>query len=399
MSAIVEDRSHSACAEPAASRCRRVLLLTQASGGGVGRHFLDLTEGLCERGVEAVGIYSPRKLDTACRLRLERDGLPAMHAFPMRRGLHPLDLADLRRLERLVRTLGPFDLIHGHSSKGGALARLLGRRCRIPVVYTPNSFVTQDQAVPAWQRSIYGLIERWLGRHTAALIAVSQDEAEHAYGLGVDPAKVHVVPNGIDMPAFPPAAEVRARLGIAPADLVFGFVGRLAPQKAPEIMLQAFAQTLPKVPSARLIMVGSGPQGDEVRARVEQLGLGSRVILLGDVVATTVMPAFDVFCLSSRYEGMPYVLIEALAAGLPILSTRVGGAAMCVESQVNGLLVPVEDTAALAGAMTTVALDGDLRHRFAAASRSFSRRFTAQQMVESTMRVYDQVLAKRGQRS
>jgi glycosyltransferase involved in cell wall biosynthesis len=394
MSTVVEK-----IAAPAAlERPQRVLLLTQASGGGVGRHFLDLAEGLHQRGVSAVGIYSPRKLDTACRARLEGGILPAMHSFPMRRGIHPLDVVDLRALERLIRQLGPFDLVHGHSSKGGALARLLGRRLGIPAVYTPNTFVTQDYAVAAWQRAVFALIERWLGRHTAALIAVSHEEAEHARALGVDPAKVHVVPNGIDPPPFLPRDEARARLGILPDEMVFGFVGRLAPQKAPEVMLRAFAQVLTNLPAARLVMVGSGPQSAEVGDCVEQLGLKSRVLLLGDVVAMPIMRAFDAFCLSSRYEGMPYVLIEALAAGLPIITTRVGGALMCVEPGVNGLIVPVEDTGALAGAMINLAGDADMRRRFAAASAALAARYTAQRMVDQTLRVYQEVWAARAPR-
>jgi glycosyltransferase involved in cell wall biosynthesis len=142
-------------------------------------------------------------------------------------------------------------------------------------------------------------------------------------------------------------------------------------------------------------MVGSGPLETEVKRRVEQLGLKSRVLLLGDVVATSIMPAFDVFCLSSRYEGMPYVLIEALAAGLPIVTTRVGGATMCVEPNHNGLIVPPNDVAALASALTTLGSDAELRGSFAAASAGFASRFTARQMVDQTMRLYAQVLAAR----
>jgi glycosyltransferase involved in cell wall biosynthesis len=168
----------------------------------------------------------------------------------------------------------------------------------------------------------------------------------------------------------------------------------LAPQKAPEVMLEAFASCL-KLSTGRLVMVGSGPLEADVQRRVEQLGLKSRVLLLGDIVATTVMPAFDVFCLSSRYEGMPYVLIEALAAGLPIVTTRVGGATMCVEPDRNGLIVPPDDAPALSTALGTLASDAELRRRFAKTSAGFASRFTARKMVDQTLRLYAQVLAAR----
>jgi glycosyltransferase involved in cell wall biosynthesis len=306
-----------------------------------------------------------------------------------------MDAADVWRLVRLIRRLGPFDLIHGHNSKGGALARLAAHALGIPSIYTPNSFITQDQAVPSWQRYVFAKLERSLARPMAALIAVSHDEAEHARWLGIDPGKIHIIPNGVDPPVFPSRDAARERLGISAQEFVVGFVGRLAPQKAPEVMLEAFAAAFAKQSAARLVMVGSGPLAADVQRRVERLGLNSRVLLLGDVVATTVMPAFDVFCLSSRYEGMPYVLIEALAAGLPIVTTRVGGATMCVEPMHNGLIVPPDDIAALSAALATLASDAGLRRGFSAASAGFAARFTAQKMVDQTLRLYARVLAAR----
>jgi glycosyltransferase involved in cell wall biosynthesis len=370
--------------------------VTQASGGGVGRHFLDLAAGLEARGIDVVGIYSPRKLDTACRARLAAGGLPPLYEFPMRRAVHPLDGVDTWRLVRFIRSLGRFDIVHGHSSKGGAMARLAARWLGIPAVYTPNAFATQDRGLPGWQRSFYGRVERWLARRTDAIIAVSHDEADHAREhLQIDPKKLHVIPNGIDAIDFPSKESARSRLGIAPGELVVGFVGRLAPQKAPDVMLRSFATVAREAPHVRLVMIGNGPLETETARLVDQLGLAPRVLLLGDVVATQVMPAFDLFCLSSRYEGLPYVLLEALAAGLPIVSTRVEGASMCITHEENGLLVPIDEPAALAAALLRVAKDDALRSQFAAASSRRADRFTCRQMVDDVLAVYQQVLRQR----
>jgi len=192
-------------------------------------------------------------------------------------------------------------------------------------------------------------LSKWLARRTAAVIAVSDDEAIHAHGLGIDPHKVHVVPNGIENLQLRPRPEVRSRLGLSPDDFVIGFVGRLAPQKAPDIMLDAFAAVCRKQPAARLVMIGSGPLDEETRRHIERIGLNTRVKMLGDVAAVPLMPAFDVFCLSSRYEGMPYVLLEALAVGLPIVGTRVGGTTMCVEDGWNGLIVSPDSINGIVG--------------------------------------------------
>jgi glycosyltransferase involved in cell wall biosynthesis len=169
----------------------------------------------------------------------------------------------------------------------------------------------------------------------------------------------------------------------------------MTPQKAPEILVDAFAAAFRGNSTVRLLMIGDGPLESKIHRRVEQLGLRSRVILFGDGVATRIMPAFDVFCLSSRYEGMPYVYLEALAAGLPIVSTRVCGATTCVEPGRNGLLVPPDDATSLAAALATLADDAALRRRFGAASAAMAARFTASQMVDQTLNVYTDVLARK----
>jgi len=377
------------------NRALRVLLITQAPAGGVGRHFLDMAEAMTAQGIEVTGIFSPRKLDAQFRERLTASGVPPMYELMMRQAIHPLDAADLWRLLRLIRALGPFDLIHAHSSKGGALARLAARRLKIPTVYTPHAIVTLDPTLPAWQRSLYKRIELWLARRTDAIIAVSHDEADHICALGIDDRKVHIVPNGIDRPVLASSSEARAKLGIPADAIVIGFVGRLTPQKAPDVMLEAFAAAFRQRPNVQLVMVGSGPSEDDTRRRVERFGLASRVKLLGDVSGPPLMPAFDIFCLSSRYEAMPYVYLEALAAGLPIVSTRVGGTTMSVEPQRNGVIVPPDDVAALAAGLTSLVDDRQLRQRFAAGSLQMAERFTCGQMVDHTLRIYDQVLASK----
>lgn len=382
----------SLCAE---GRPLRVLLMTQASGGGVGRHFFDLAAGLTAQGIDVTGIYSPRKLDISCRQRLATANLPPMHAFLMRRAIHPLDLPDYWRLVRLVRSLGPFDVLHGHSSKGGALARLVGRKLGIPTVYSPHSFVTTDPHLPSWQRALYSHLERSFARHTDVIVAVSDDEAQHAASLGIAPQLVTVIPNGIAPPDYAPRDAVRARLGIEPHEFVVGFVGRLTAQKAPEVMVQAFAGAFAGRQNARLIMVGGGPLAAEVDREIARLGIGAQVIRAGDAVGTDFIPAFDTVCLSSRYEGLPYVLIEALAASLPIVSTQVGGATMCIEAEKNGLIVPVDDVPALSAALQRLAREPELRRQYAESSAQLATRFTAQRMTTSIVELYRQVIASR----
>src|SRR3954470_24201961 len=143
MSALAGRPSMSVHSESAARRLR-VCLVTESAGGGVGRHFLDLAAGLAARGEHVSAIYSPGRCDAAFHERLPTIRGVHFVSSPMRRAVHPLDVADSLRLVARIREVGPFDLIHGHSSKGGALARLAARWLEIPCVYTPHAFVTLD---------------------------------------------------------------------------------------------------------------------------------------------------------------------------------------------------------------------------------------------------------------
>jgi glycosyltransferase involved in cell wall biosynthesis len=379
----------------AESPIRRVCLVTESAGGGVGRHFLDLAAGLARRGIDVVAIYSPGRCDALFRQRKATVGAVRFVELPMRRAVQPGDAIDLWKLIGCIRRHGPFDIIHGHSSKGGALARLAGSYLGIPAIYTPHAFITLNPALSPAKRAIYGRVERWLARRSKALIAVSQDEANHALGLGIDPKLVHVVPNGIEPTEFPARDLARRKLTLSADDLVIGFVGRLVPQKAPDLLLDAFAKIAARVPRARLVIVGSGPLEAALRQRIEQLGLQTRVHMTGDEVAIALMPAFDIFCLSSRYEGMTYVLLEALLAGLPIVATQVGGVSLCVAEDANGLIVQPGDALGLAEALASLANDETTRRRYASASLVQAQRFTADRMVEKTVAVYESIVSRR----
>lgn len=377
------------------AQVQRVCLVTEAAGGGVGRHFLDLAEGLAARGLVVVGIYSPRRCDGFFRQRAAQIDAVKFIELPLRRAVHPGDLLDVARLASCIRRAGPFDLVHGHSSKGGALVRLAGRWLDVPAIYTPHGWITMDPQLSAVKRAIYGAAERWLACQSAAIIAVSGDEAEHARQLGIDPRRVKIVANGIAAPKFPPRDEARQRLGFTDTDLVIGSVGRLVPQKAPDVLVNAFARLAGEFPQVRLLLVGSGPLEAKLHALIAQLGLESRVRLVGEVAATELLPALDIFCLSSRYEGLPYVLLEALAAGLPIVSTRVGGAATCVTPGENGLLVAADDAPALSAALGQLAAHPEQRMRFAATSLSRSNAFTVEHMITETLSAYESVVSSR----
>lgn len=374
----------------------RVMHVLEATGAGTARHVLELVRGLREQGLEIHLAYSPLRMD-----KLFSTGLADLQAagvnlfeLPMRRAPHPSDFTNLIRMVSYLRDYPRFNLIHGHSSKGGVMARLLGAISRTKVVYTPHAFVTLSPNLHPTERALYSGIERLLSFCTAALIAVSEDEAREAGRLGVPRSRVHVIPNGI--PLRPPTprdrAAVRDRWALPEGALAVGFVGRFASQKNPTLLLRAFAKLTSVNNQARLVMVGDGPLKPELESLARSLKISHRVVWTGFMEGRWAMAGFDLFALPSNYEGFPYVLLEALNAGLPVVTTAVGGTEMVVKDRQNGLVVPVGDVAAFAHALEALAADPELRQRFAGSSSKRAMEFSQDQMVERTLSLYRQLL-------
>lgn len=385
--AIPEARPDPAAPAPM-RRAPRVLMVVESSAGGTGRHVLDLSAGLAGRGCDVHLIYSTGRADRFFLDRLAGLGTVRATALPMRTSIHPGDLAVTLAVRRYLRRHGPFDAVHGHSSKGGAVARLAALGTGVPAFYTLHGFIIMDPGLARLKRLAYLAIECALSRLTARVIAVSPEEGRAASRLGLGRSRVVVVPNGIGPVALTPRAEARAALGVSAGETVIGFVGRLVAQKAPEVLLRAFAATARVAPGARLAVVGSGPLGPRLRGLAEELGVGCRVLWLGERDARGVLAAFDVFALSSRKEGLPYVVLEAMSAGLPIVATATAGVEILVETGVNGTVVAADDAPAFAAALVELATDPARRARFGLASRERAARFSIDAMVDRTLSAY-----------
>jgi glycosyltransferase involved in cell wall biosynthesis len=315
------------------------------------------------------------------------------------RALHPLqDAVALWRLYRFMRG-GRWDVVHTHSSKAGILGRAAARLAGVPhVVHTVHGWgFTPGQ--PAHLHRLYVWLERLCARWCDTLIVVASVDREDglAHGIG-RPAQYRLVRSGIEVEAYRDAAidrsGARARLGIPDDALVVGSVGRLSPQKAPLDLLAGFAVLARERPEAQLVVVGDGPLRGEVEARVAALGLGGRVHLPGlrrDV--PELLRAFDVFALASRWEGLPRVFPQAMAAGLPIVATRVDGAADAIEDGITGRLVEVGDAAGLGAALVELASDPDRRRAMGERGRARVEEFSATRMVRRLEGIYEALVA------
>ena len=368
----------------------KVLMIVEAAGAGTGRHTVDLARGLAERGDVVHVAYSPRRSDAGFLDGIARDPRVQTHVIPMRRGPHSSDLSVLKTLSAVAAEHGPFDIIHGQSSKGGLLARMLPRG-RAAVCYTPHCIFTMDPDRPRLARAAAWVVERGLAYRCDRILAVAQAERRHLLRAGFPASRVAYVPNGVEMEFVTPRAEAKRNFGIDPEHVVVGAIGRLARQKNPQLLLRAFALLAADHPRCTLLMVGDGELKDDCLRLADELGLAGRVVWAGYRSALESLPAFDILAMPSRYEAFPYVLLEALAAGLPIVATPVGGTTETVRPGENGTVVADFTPAAFAAALWPLVDDADLRERQGSASRELAKSFSVRNMVDAIRDLYCQL--------
>ncbi len=361
---------------------RRLLLTSYPGDGGVGRHVADLAEGVLRAGW-TIGLACPEGSEL-WRALAEHDHVE-LHALRGADGPPGSETLDLALFAKLARGA---DVIHAHSSKAGFLTRLAaaltGRRGR--TVFSPHawSFWYGSRAIGR----LYLALERAAAAWCRLIVTVS--EAERDAGLRAhvgDPESYQVILNGIELERYAaPPAPIPGRVL---------FVGRLAAQKRPDIALRAFAQVARRHPEARLDLVGEGPLRQEVEALIASLDLGGVVRLLG---RRTDLPALlaNAHCLvlTSDYEGCPLSVLEAMAAGVPVVTTKVGGVPELVADGRTGLLVPRRRPDELATALSRLLDDAAWAAALGVAGRSVAReRFSRERMVAQTIAVYDRVIA------
>ena len=263
------------------------------------------------------------------------------------------DARAYRALTELIRTRRP-DVVHTHSAKAGVLGRTAAARAAVPtIVHTLHGFPWHDFQ-PAPVRRAYVRTERRLSRVTDAYLAVGTAVAVEAVRRHIArPDQIVTIGPAVEpvdvIASVASRARARAMLGLSDDATVVGTVGRLDFQKAPEVMLDALAAMSSR---ATLVWVGGGPLLEKVREQARRRGLADRVLLLGnrdDV--PRLLPAFDVFAMSSRYEGLPCAIVEAQQCGIPVVATAVNAVPDVVVPGVTGLLVAPLDAVSLARAL------------------------------------------------
>jgi glycosyltransferase involved in cell wall biosynthesis len=360
----------------------------QPEDGGVAEHVLLLARGLTARGWRVEVASSPTN---TIRPALRRAGI-ASHAIPIERRPGAADLRAARALRALDRR-GRFDLVHAHSSKAGALARIALPRRRLRVLYTAHGFAFVGR-IPCRERLLYRGIEQALVPATAALVAVSEFElANAARVLRGATRRFRLVRNGV-----PPCAEGRPDpelLRFKEDRPLAGLVSVLRPEKDPLTAVRAMSLLARRgAMPGRLAVVGNGWLENDVRAEIARLGVGEHVRWFPFRGAmASYLRALDLLVLPSLWESLPLGPIEAMTCSVPVLATPVGGVPEIVEEGVTGRLVDPGDPDALARNLEEMLGDASLLEQMGDAGRAeAAARFRLDRMVDETERVYEEVL-------
>ena len=341
-----------------------------------------------------------------CVPEIEAHGV-TVHAIPIERRIRPVSV--VRALWSLYRLMKKehFDIVHVHTPIAATLGRISAWAAGVPVViYTVHGFYFHEYTTKR-TRQLVILTERLLARITDLVLTVSQEDAVTAVNERIcDREKLLWVSNGVDTRRFSPRANpagARETLGLGSRDKLVCFIGRLVREKGVLDLIEAMRLVAKAIPDAKLLLVGDALDSDRdqktkniVAELLEQDDIKSHVLLAGYLEdIPRVLAACDVFVLPSYREGMPITVIEAMAAGKPVIATNIRGCREEVVPNLTGLLVPINDPEALANAIVALLSNPETARRMGAAGRKRAcQLFDEQTVVNRQVQAYAEIAGK-----
>ena len=372
----------------------RILHCLRAPAGGVFRHVRDLVDEHVAAGHQ-VGVLCDTKTDGEHEQKLLAELEPKLALglirTPIERSIKPSDIVALKKAYNHIKSLQP-DVLHGHGAKGGVIARIIGsflrvNRYRVARLYSPHGGSLHFR-----RASLKGQIilraERFMERFTDRLVFVCDYEKNTYFSkVGEPRAKWRRIYNGISEAEFIPVPK-----GPEGVDLLY--IGNLRDLKGPDVFIEAFLRTERVVgrPLTGLV-IGNGPQRDEYAHRIGLIGLGNRVTLLPAMPAREAFALTDIVVVPSRNESLPYIVLEALAAGKAVIASHVGGIPEMLGGDSQALVEP-GDPDALAAAMARALTEPDWKARIMPSEETLRTNFSTSVMAGSMIDLYREALAE-----
>jgi len=381
-------------------------VIARLNVGGPALHVAYLTAGLADRGYETTLVAGTvGRGEESMAFVADAKGVRVEVIDELHRNISPLrDARAILRLARLIRRERPA-ILHTHTAKAGAvgrLAALLAGGARPPIiVHTFHGHVLRGYFNPVASRG-FRILERVLAGMTTTLVAVSPEVQDDLVGLHVAPAsKFAVIRLGIELDQrvgddHAERTATRRLLGLGDDPFVVGWVGRMTAVKRTDVVVRVLGELVERGVDARLLLVGDGPDRDDLERYAHELGVIRRCLFLGyqeDVARW--YNAIDALLLPSVNEGTPVSVIESLAARRPAVATRVGGTPDVIRDGVDGFLVDPSDGEALAERLAELARDPQLRMQMGAAGRQrVLQRYAVDRLVDDVDRLYRRLLAE-----
>lgn len=362
-----------------------LLLATHLNKGGIAFYTVNLAVHIKRRGVDVSVLSSGGELQDLLR----GAGIPHITADIMTKAEFGWKvLKTLPEAARVVKE-GRFDLMHAQTRVTQVISSIVSRNTAVPYVTTCHGFFKHSRlsrkVFPCW------------GVKT---IAISESVAKHLRNdMGVADEKIEMVYNGIDLKPYGPGYVRRdealaADLGIGGQDEVIGSIGRFSSVKGLKYLVEAFGEVAARRPRAKLLLVGEGPEKEDLIDRIDRAGISDRtVVIAGGDRAARYFPVIDIFCMPSVNEGLGLAMIEAMAAGKPCIASAVGGLEELVTDGKDGLLIPPASSAELAGAILRLMDDAALRERLSANAAEKAKCFSIEDSAARTLEVYNKALS------
>ncbi len=399
-----------------------VRILGRLNIGGPAIHSVLLTEGLNDQKFHSTLVTGAVGKSEGNMLYFARQhGVTPLIVSELGRELSWRDdLVALWKLYRVLRNERPH-IVHTHTAKAGTLGRIAAVLARVPVrIHTFHGHVFDGYFGPR-KTKLFIIIERFLAFFTTKIVAISNAQLADLSGHYriAPPGKFRVIPIGLDLASLPQLREREVRLGLGLADdeIVIGWVGRLVPIKNPHMALRVFGRLIRNGAvkrRVRLLVAGDGELRSELQDQASQAGFGSQILFTGwrrDL--SDLYPVLDLVIVTSLNEGTPLVLIEAMAAGLPFVATRVGGLSDLVfgpeqviraangvplfSLHANGALAQSDEVEGFTAAVQYLLRDPDRMRSMGAEGRKFVMgRYSKERLVKDTQALYQDCLAKHG---
>lgn len=359
-----------------------------SSGGMYGAEavILNLSRMLNESShASALGVFSN---STNPNLQLHeaalKEGIES-HLIPCSGQIDRTVTASIRRLVAQTEA----DVVHAHGYKADVYVYLALRGTATPFISTCHNWLKGGLFV-----SFYGIVDRFVLRSYTKVVAVSDEVKARLLKAGVAREKICQIRNGIDLRPFTNASPSLGSENEGENVLTVGWIGRLSPEKGPDVFLRAAARVLAQYPAARFIVAGDGPDLAALHALTDELDIGESVSFVGrrqDMPG--VYASLDIMVSSSRQEGLPMAILEGMASSLPLVATAVGDVPTVVRDGRTGILVDSENVELLAAGMVRLLQDSALRGRLGRAARKLvEQEFSAERMAAEYLNVYNQAI-------